>query len=342
MSYNIGGMGYPDYGTSTSIEVVHTTDNGAMKNEDVSKNAAMIPPSFGNPSADTLNTGTYLTPNLVPALAATGNIGGGNIIFPPPTADAVYPATSTASTTSTVSTGFTDVTEDMYYADRSLGTLKIPSLGVSARIVQGTDSAALGKGILPLFSAGRSRKLTLVPIIQSIAQLEKNYGKEGAEIIQDNVQDTIFGGFAHQSQTAEALSKSLGSRTVMSGSVSIGKNDSNCSLQMMERPLMTPDELKSIPKGEFVVMKTGPHPMRARLRLFLEWGISFGEAYQTPDRGRRKVDYADRRELEQAIMLRFGRKQNEGDGMGIKVESSVRENREAPFGSRRAKAADIR
>ena len=43
--------------------------------------------------------------------------------------------------------------------------------------------------ILPLFSAGRSRKLTLVPIIQSLAQLEKNYGKEGAEIIQDNVQD---------------------------------------------------------------------------------------------------------------------------------------------------------
>ena len=43
--------------------------------------------------------------------------------------------------------------------------------------------------ILPLFSAGRSRKLTLVPIIQSLAQLEKNYGKEGAVIIVDNTQD---------------------------------------------------------------------------------------------------------------------------------------------------------
>ena len=28
---------------------------------------------------------------------------------------------------------------------------------------------------------------------------------------------------------------------------------------MIERPLMTPDELKSIPKGSFVVMKTGTH-----------------------------------------------------------------------------------
>lgn len=46
--------------------------------------------------------------------------------------------------------------------------------------------------ILPLFSAGRSRRLTLVPIIQSLAQLEKNYGKEGSEIMCDNCQDTIL------------------------------------------------------------------------------------------------------------------------------------------------------
>ena len=157
--------------------------------------------------------------------------------------------------------------------------------------------------ILPLFSAGRSRKLTLVPIIQSLAQLEKNYGKEGAEIIVDNTQDTIFGGFAPNSQTAEVLSKALGSRTVMSGSVSKGggKDSASRSLQMMERPLMTPDELKSIPKGQFVVMKTGTHPMQTRLRLFLDWGISFGDPYLLPERAARTVAYANKQELEQAI-----------------------------------------
>ena len=65
--------------------------------------------------------------------------------------------------------------------------------------------------VLSLFSAGRSRKLTMLPIIQSLAQLEKNYGKEGSEIIQDNCQDTIFGGFAPNSQTADVLSRALGS-----------------------------------------------------------------------------------------------------------------------------------
>ena len=47
-----------------------------------------------------------------------------------------------------------------------------------------------------MFSASRSRRLQIVPIIQSFSQLEKNYGKEGAEIIIDNTQLTIFGGFA--------------------------------------------------------------------------------------------------------------------------------------------------
>lgn len=156
--------------------------------------------------------------------------------------------------------------------------------------------------ILPLFSAGRSRRLTLVPIIQSIAQLEKNYGKEGAEILTDNCQDTIFGGFAPQSQTAEVLSKALGSRTVLSGSISRGKNDPSQSLQMMERTLMTPDELKSIPKGSFVVMKTGTHPMRTKLRLFLDWGIRFGEPYTVEEKAHRKVVYADKNTLEENIV----------------------------------------
>ena len=155
--------------------------------------------------------------------------------------------------------------------------------------------------VLPLFSAGRSRRLTLVPIIQSLAQLEKNYGKEGSEIIQDNCQDTIFGGFAPNSQTAEVLSKALGNRTVLSGSVSRGKNDPSQSLQMMERPLLTADELKSIPKGNFIVQKTGQHPMRTRLRLFLEWGITFEEPYIVPERADRAVAYANREDLERNL-----------------------------------------
>lgn len=118
----------------------------------------------------------------------------------------------------------------------------------------------------------------------------------------DNCQDTIFGGFAPNSQTADALSNAMGSRTVMSGCISRGKNDPSQSLQMMERPLMTTDELKSIPKGSLVVMKTGTHPMKAKLRLFFDWGITFGYVYTVPEKAHRKLCYADKQTLEKRIL----------------------------------------
>jgi len=156
-----------------------------------------------------------------------------------------------------------------------------------------------------MFSASRSRRISIVTIIQSFAQLEQNYGKEGAEIITDNTQLTIFGGFAPNSQSAEVLSRAMGTRTVQSGSVSRGKNDPSQSLQMMERPLMTPDELKSMPKGQFVVMKTGFHPMIVKLKLFFQWGIKFEKPYAVPDKGNRRVAYANKNELVREILRRY-------------------------------------
>ena len=155
-----------------------------------------------------------------------------------------------------------------------------------------------------MFSASRSRRVSIVAIIQSFAQLEKNYGREGSAIIIDNCQDTVFGGFAPNSESAQILSKAMGSKTVMSGSVSRGKNDPSQSLQMIERPLMTPDELKSMLKGHFIVTKTGVYPIRTRLKLFLEWGITFGNPYEIAEQSARKVEYTDRHELEEEIIRR--------------------------------------
>lgn len=160
-----------------------------------------------------------------------------------------------------------------------------------------------------LFSAGRSRRISMVPIIQSFAQLQKNYGKEGSEIIIDNCQGILFGGFAPNSESAEILSKALGNKTVLSGSISRGKNDPSQSLQMIGRPLMTPDELKALPKGHFILAKTGCHPMRTELRLFFKWGIVFENEYEMEQHVARPVYYADRLELEQEII----RRQFEGD-----------------------------
>lgn len=157
-----------------------------------------------------------------------------------------------------------------------------------------------------MYSASRSRKLSIVSIIQSYQQLEKNYGKEGAAIIQDNCQITIAGGFAPTSETADIISKALGTRTVMTGSVSKGENNSSQSLQMTERPLMNADELKSMKKGSFVVMKTGVHPFVSKLKLFTKWGIAFDRGiYSVPDKAARRVFYAGKDTIISAIDRAF-------------------------------------
>ena len=147
LDYAIDAPDGPDYGKPTSVEVVHTADGGALKNEDVSKNAALIPPAFGSASADTLNTGTYLTPNLAPESMAVGAISGSGmpIVFPP-SVDTNVSAPVIEEEQQPASLGYTPVTSDLYYASGHLGTLKIPAIDLSVRVYEGTDSSTLAKG----------------------------------------------------------------------------------------------------------------------------------------------------------------------------------------------------
>lgn len=144
LEYTIEAPDVPDYGKPTSVEVVQTADGGARKNEDVSKNAALIPPGFGTASMDALYTGAYLTPNLAPGgMPAAGTVinGAGSAVVVP--GSTVYVNTGG----SVISTGYTEVTEDLYYQNGSLGTLKIPALDLSVKIYQGTGSKTLAKGV---------------------------------------------------------------------------------------------------------------------------------------------------------------------------------------------------
>lgn len=192
--------------------------------------------------------------------------------------------------------------EMLAYADEHGGRLKnkvimyLDEIGTIPKI----ESAEM------MFSASRSRNISIVAIIQSLAQLEKNYGKEGASIIVDNCQDSLFGGFAPHSETAKVMSENLGYKTVLSGSVSKGKNDPSQSLQMIQRPLMTTDELKSMPKGNFILMKTGKNPMKTKLSLFTKWGIKLDREYKAEKRSLREVEYANISEIEAIIKNKYG------------------------------------
>lgn len=68
---------------------------------------------------------------------------------------------------------------------------------------------------------------------------------------------------------------------------------------------MTPDELKSMPKGQFVVMKTGFYPMKVRLKLFFQWGIKFEKEYVVEENANRKVAYAEKKDLIDGIIEKY-------------------------------------
>lgn len=153
-----------------------------------------------------------------------------------------------------------------------------------------------------MFSASRSRRISVIPIIQSAAQLEEKYDREGAKIIVDNCQLAMYCGFAPMSEDADNVSKRLGSKTVLSGSVSQGRNASQ-SLQMIERPLMTGDELRTLPKGSMLVTKTGAHPVITQMQLYTKWGITFdSEPYMLQDKSARPVKYVSEQDIAVAII----------------------------------------
>lgn len=147
LEYSIKSEDSTIFGVLTSVETQDV--DKLVENVDKSKNAALISPAFGSPSAYTLNTGTYLTPNLAPGgMATTGaaiNGGTAAVVTPGTPITSTHPSSGSSSSSGTV--GYTEVTEDLYYSGGYLATLKIPTLGLSVKVYQGTDSATLRKGV---------------------------------------------------------------------------------------------------------------------------------------------------------------------------------------------------
>ncbi len=164
-----------------------------------------------------------------------------------------------------------------------------------------------------MFTAGRSRNIFLFPMLQSLAQLTKNYGREGAEIISDCCQNSVFGGLAPLSKSAEDLSRALGNQTVQSGSVShsggMDRSNSSRSLQMIQRPLLTADEIKTLAQNKWILMKSRSHPMITTMKRYNEWGIELDCPFQMNENSARKVKYADKDRLKMAVMMKYPPKQ---------------------------------
>ena len=99
-----------------------------------------------------------------------------------------------------------------------------------------------------IVSVARSRGMRFQFFIQSLSQLDNVYGKEVAQIILDNCGLVYLK--TNTQDTAEAISKRLGKKTIESGSVSqsvsLFNYNGNKSTSLIARELLTADEVKQL------------------------------------------------------------------------------------------------
>ena len=138
LQYAIDSPGDYLFGRPTSDDTIYEWENS---NVDLSKNTALLPLGFGTPTSYLPNSGEYLTPNLVP-----GALSGGLVNQVGSVGSSGFPTVDSGSSTGGQTTAFTEVTSGFYYSNGSLGTLKIPSIGLTVGVYEGTGSAPLLKG----------------------------------------------------------------------------------------------------------------------------------------------------------------------------------------------------
>lgn len=128
----ISGADQGGFARPTSDTTIYITES---PNQNLSKDTAVVPPDLGYTVSPTV--GSALNP-----FYGVGHLGGlGNLV--------TAPSTSFAPTTNPSVSGapaYTAVTSDLYYTAGNLGTLSIPSIGLSVKVYQGTDSGTLAKG----------------------------------------------------------------------------------------------------------------------------------------------------------------------------------------------------
>lgn len=121
-----------------------------------------------------------------------------------------------------------------------------------------------------MITVGRSRKIWLLLVLQSYAQLANVYDEKIAEIIKSNCNIQIFIGSTDE-KTLESFSKHCGNYSVVTKNVSISSTNADnlsSSASVKERPLIYPSELSKLnnPKdmGNAIVSVFGYHPIRTK------------------------------------------------------------------------------
>lgn len=116
-----------------------------------------------------------------------------------------------------------------------------------------------------LISTIRSREISAMIVLQSLAQLEPIYGKK-SDVIVDCCDTLIFLG-GKSTQTTETVSKMIGKTTIDNRNVNETKGESgsfSLQYQILGRDLIDPSEIGRLNRNECIVVISGVNPFRSR------------------------------------------------------------------------------
>lgn len=125
-----------------------------------------------------------------------------------------------------------------------------------------------------IITIARSRRIFMLPVVQSLMQLENVYGKQAGELIRDNCNIKIFMG-TNDEGTRHVISEACGKKKIKQVSYNEEKGMS-VSTSAQSVPLIYESELKNLndPKGgvigNAVVLVTGTYPVKGRTTPFFE------------------------------------------------------------------------
>ncbi|MBE5746293.1 MAG: DEAD/DEAH box helicase [Clostridiales bacterium] len=113
--------------------------------------------------------------------------------------------------------------------------------------------------IKPFITAGRSRRLFLMLIVQDYNQLTSRYGENDAQTIKNNCNIQIFIG-TKDIKTKEEFSKNCGNKTLIQTNTSESRSSdiksgrqTSTSEQILSTALIPPEELDHLKEGEVIV-----------------------------------------------------------------------------------------
>jgi len=158
-------------------------------------------------------------------------------------------------------------------------------------------------------TVGGGRGIRFNLFVQSLAQLDEKYGREGSKTIRGNCETWIYLQ-ADDMETLEEISKKLGTYTVSApsknSSFTTNSTTSGSSASLTSRPLLTPGEVRMIGRP-FSLITSRNYPAMLRAPDLTQWTFNrmFGMGNQEHNRRLREEREAERpiRAADEAIQL---------------------------------------